>query len=139
MNTTPQLPTPRLIGRSVRFFLGATLLFFLAQLLLSIPHAQGFLAPQPGSIVPGGNWWIAALICFLALGVLVNSGFGRHWGAWPQIVFLAFAAVAAIWDWLAYGGFWAMPLAVLVLLLLAYVLAHAGISYIVSAVAATPG
>jgi hypothetical protein len=139
MNPAPQLPIPRLIGRSVRFFLGATLLFFFAQLLLSIPHAPGFLATQPGWSVPVGNWWIAAIVCFLALGVVVNSGFGRHWGAWPQIVFLALVGAAVIWDRLAYGSFWAMPLAVLVLLLVGYVLAHAGISYVVAAIVATPG
>ncbi|MDE3137576.1 MAG: hypothetical protein KGL59_13450 [Acidobacteriota bacterium] len=139
MTPAPQIPTPKLLGRSVRFFLGATLLFFLAQLVLSIPHAQPFLAPRPGWSIPQGNWWMAAIACFLALGTLVNSGFSRKWGVWPQLFFLFLAAAAIAWDRVADASLWAAPLAVLVLLLAAYVLGHAGISYVVSAFAATPG
>jgi hypothetical protein len=139
MNPSPQLPTPRLLGRSVRFLLGAALLYFLAKLLLSISHSQDFFAKRPGWSIPQGNWWTAALICLLALGLVVNRGFSRNWGMRPQLIFLCLAAAAILWDRLAYAALWAAPLAVLTVLLIAYVLAHAGISYIVAAMAATPG
>jgi hypothetical protein len=140
MNTTPQLPKPRLVGRSIRILLGAVLLFFFFNLLVEISsHGRGFLATRPGWGVPGGGWWVAVILCFFVLPRLINSGFDRHWGAWPRLAFLILAGGAALWDWLAYGSFWAWPVASLVLLLVGYVLAHAGISYLVAGFAATPG
>ena len=123
----------------MRFFLGALLLFFLAQLLFSLPHAQGFLRARPGWTTPQGTWWVAAIICFLALGLVVNHGFSRHWGAWPQRVFVCLAVAAIAWDRVAYASLWAAPLAILFFLLVGYVLAHAGLSYVAAALTATPG
>ena len=140
MDSTSQLPQPRLIGRSIRIFFGAILLFFFLNLLVDISfHANGFLVTRPGWSIPGGGWWVAGILCFLALPIVINSGFGRRWGGWPRMVFLFLAAGAILWDRLAYGALWAPPLAILVLLLVAYVLFHAGISYLVAGFAATPG
>ncbi|HEV2386282.1 MAG TPA: hypothetical protein VGS20_03405 [Candidatus Acidoferrales bacterium] len=130
------LPTPRVIGRTARLVLAALLLYFLLQLAR---HAREFLAAQPGWRVPGGDWWVAALFCFWALPEVVNSGFSRRWGRWPQGVFAALVAMAAAWDRLAYGILWAPPLALLVYLLLFYVCAHAAVSFAAAAIAATPG
>lgn len=139
-NPPVSLPKPRLVGRLVRLVLGVLLVFFFVELVTAVSSpGSAFLLPQTGWNVPGGDWWIAAAICFFVLPVVINSGFGRRWGGWPRMVFLALAAGATLWDWLAYGSLWAPPLAVLILLLVAYVLAHAGISYLVAAVAATPG
>ena len=124
----------------MRLLLAATLFYFLTKILVEVfSQPQGFLASQRGWSVPGGTWWVGAIACFLALSVVVNSGFSRHWGAWPQAAFLFLAAGAIVWDRQAYGSLWAMPLAFLVLLLITYVLAHAGISFLVAAFAATPG
>jgi small-conductance mechanosensitive channel len=134
------LPRPRLIGRLVRFVLGAILLYFFVNILVVIPwQARDFLARQTGWRVPGGAWWIAAILCFLALPTIINSGFSRDWDGWPQVAFLVLAGGAIAWDWLAYGALWAWPLALLVLMLVTYVFAHAGVSYLVAAFAATPG
>jgi hypothetical protein len=139
-NAPTPLPKPGLIGRLVRLVLGGLLLYFLLNIVVVIPwRARDFLAAQTAWNVPGGAWWIAAIVCFLALPIVINSGFGRHWGGWPRVAFLFLAAGAILWDWLAYGAFWAWPLAGLVFLLIAYVFAHAGISYLVAAFAATPG
>lgn len=139
-NASVALPRPRLIGRLVRLVLGAILLYFLAKLLVVIPaQASGFLAAQTGWRVPGGDWWLVALGCFFALPLLINTGFDRHWGGRPRIVFLVLAGGAALVDWLVYGVFWAWPLAALVFLLIAYVFFHSGISCLVAAFAATPG
>jgi hypothetical protein len=139
-NASVALPRPRLIGRLVRLVLGAILLYFFVKLLIAIPtQAHGFLATQAGWRIPGGDWWLVAIGCLFALPLLINSGFGRRWGNWPRIALLALAGVAALADWLVYGAFWAWPLAALVFLLIAYVLFHAGISYLVAAFAATPG
>jgi hypothetical protein len=135
-----RLPKPRVIGRSIRIVSGAALLYFFTNGLLqvlAVPH--GFAATRVGWRVPGGDWWVAALACVLALPKLVNTGFGVRWGQWPRIIFLLSAGVAVAWDWTVYGGFWAAPLAWLVLLLVFYILGHAGISFLVAGVAGTPG
>jgi hypothetical protein len=134
------LPRPGPIGRSVRIVLGAVLLYFLADAIIQISaHPSGFLAARSGWEIPGGDWWAGALVCIWALPLLVNSGFGHRWGRGVRGVYLVLIGAALIWDRTVHGGVWALPLAVLVLLLIVYVLAHAGISYIVAAIAATPG
>ena len=140
MDSALQLPQPRRIGRTIRILLGAILLYFFFNLVAQIStHGRDFLATRPGWSIPAGGWWVGAILCFFALPLIINSGFSRHWGAWPQLAFLMLAGGAALWDWLAHGSFWAWPLASLVLLLVGYVLAHAGISYLVAGLAATPG
>lgn len=139
-NASTPLPRPLWIGRWVRIVLGGVLLYFLVNILLVIPwQAHDFLATQTGWCVPGGDWWLAALACVWALPTIINSGFSRVWGGWPRVAFLVLAGGATAWDWLAYGAFWARPLALLVFVLFMYVFAHAGVSYLVAGFAATPG
>jgi hypothetical protein len=134
--TPAALPTPRAIGRALRILLGIFLLFSFAQLLR---HTAAFLAPRAGWSVPGGNWWLAALFCLLALPVVIDSGFGRRWGAWSPAAYLLLLGAAALWDHAIDGILWARPVSMLALLLLLYVFAHLGISLVVAGVAATPG
>jgi hypothetical protein len=135
-NNSGNLPRPGAVGRLVRLLLGLLLLFFFAQVMRSAP---GFLAAQKGWGIPDGDWWIVAAGCFLALSGVVNDGFGRRWGRWPQIVYLVLVVAAAIWDLAVYKVLWAAPLGFVVLLLVLYVLAHAGASFLVSAAVAAPG
>lgn len=144
MATTPnapaRLPRPRLLGRLLRIVLGAILLYFFLNIVFAVPwQARDFLAAQAGWRIPGGTWWVGAILCLLALPIVINSGFSRRWGGWPRVAFLFLVAGAILWDWLAFGAFWAWPLAALVLLLVSYVLAHSGVSFLVAGFAATPG
>lgn len=134
------LPRPRVIGRLVRLLLGIFLLFVFVNLVRAISaQGQGFLTAEHGWQVPGGDWWLAALVCLWALPRLINSGFSRNWGGWPRVGFLVLAAGTVAWDWLGYGRFWATPLAILVVILVGYVMVHAGVSFLVAGAAATPG
>lgn len=124
----------------MRVLIGAGLLFLFVNVLrTALFQASGYFEAEPGWRFPGGDWWFVALACVVALPTLLNSGFGVRWGQWPRIVILLLAGAAAAWDWTVYGGFWAAPLAWLVLLLFFYILGHAGISFLVAGVAATPG
>ena len=134
------LPAPGPIGRSVRVFLGAALLYFFASIIREVSaNPRAFLGALAGSGIPSGDWWVVALGCLLALPFLVNNGFGGKWGEWVRAGYLALIAAATSWDRMAHGGLWAAPLAWLVLLLTLYVFAHAGVSCLVAAIAATPG
>lgn len=135
-SNSKDLPRPGTIGRVVRLLLGVLLLFFFAQVAR---NARGFLVEQQGWHTPGGDWWIVAAICLLALSGIVNDGFSRQWGRRPSVAFLALLVAAAAWDRIAYGALWAAPLGFLVLLLILYVFGHAGLSFLAAAAAATPG
>ena len=129
-------PTPRVIGRIVRIVVGAVLLYLFVQLIAQAPH---ILAARSGWSVPRGSWWVGAIICFLALPAIVNSGFSRRWGAWPQVIYILLLCAAADWDLVAYRSLWAPPLGSVVLLLFLYVYGHAGLSFLIAGIAGTPG
>ena len=129
-------PAPRVIGRTLRIVVGVAFLYFFVQLIRQAPQ---ILAARSGWNIPRGNWWVGAILCILALPMVFNTGFGRRWGRWPQVVYVLLLCGAALWDWLAYGSLWAPPLGFIVLLLFLYVFGHTGLSFLVAGVAATPG
>jgi len=129
-------PAPLVIGRTVRIVVGVVLLYFFVVLIREAPH---ILAARSGWSVPRGSWWVGAIVLILALPSVVNGGFGRRWGAWPQLIYVLLLCGAALWDRLAYKSLWAPPLGSLILLLFLYVLGHAGLSFVVAGIAATPG
>ena len=129
-------PAPRVIGRMLRIIVGAALLYFFVELIRQAPH---IVAARSGWSVPRGSWWVGAIVCLVALPSIVNSGFGRRWDAWPQMVYVLLLCGAAVWDLLTYGSLWAPPLGSLVLLLFLYVFGHAGLSFLIAGIAATPG
>lgn len=130
------LPVPRALGRTARVLLAALLLSFLFQLLRSAPQ---FLASRPGWSLPGGGWWLAAILCLLGLPTVVNSGFGWRWGQRLQAIYLLLLLLAMAGDWIIYGRLWALPVSTLLLVLMGYVAAHLGLSLLTAGVAATPG
>lgn len=138
--SSASLPRPRIIGRSVRIVVGAVLLYFFANMIQEVmAQPGGFFAARPGWSVPGGDWWVVALGCLIALPTLMNSGYSSKWGEWVRGGYLVVAGVAILYDKVEYRSFWAAPLAWLVLLLILYLFGHAGVSFLVAGVAATPG
>jgi len=129
-------PAPRVIGRTLRIVIGVLLLYFFVELIRQAPQ---ILAARSGWSVPRGSWWVGVILFILALPWVVNTSFGRRWGAWPQVVYIFLLCGAALWDRLAYGSLWAPPLGSVVLLLFLYVFGHAGLSFLIAGVAATPG
>lgn len=125
-----------MLGRTIRVVIGALLFASLAQLVLQV---RQFLAPLPAWQIPRGDWWVVALGCLFALPMIVDSGFGRRWGRSLQLTFVALFMATGTWDRLVYGRLWAVPFALVSLVLIIYVFAHAGVSFLVSALAATPG
>ena len=70
---------------------------------------------------------------------MVNIGFTRNWRRGPQVAIAACAALATVIDLAIYGTWWAPPLGLFVLAWLIYFAAHLGLSFILSALLATPG
>lgn len=106
--------------------------------LSRLRQASGFVVQRPGWQLPGGDWWVVAVACFIYLPRIFKNGFQRQWGAWPQAVALGLVAAAALWDWAAYHALWAFPLALLALALILFFLAYAGVAFLAAGAAATP-
>jgi hypothetical protein len=136
MTITPEtpgtLPISGPIGRTVRLLAGIVLLFSSATVLVSY-------ASYVGLGVPDNTWWLGSALSLFLLPRLVNVGFGRSWGRWPQAVVLLLAVVAVAFDLLRYGIFWGPPLGLLVYLLLVVVLGYFGLSFVLAAIFAVSG
>lgn len=132
----PVLPRPGPLGRAIRAAAGAFLLYGFMALLA---RAGEFLRPLPGWQVPVGDWWMLAIVCWLVLPDSIFDGFRPRLGTRAQSGFVALAAAAVVWSRAGYGYLWALPLALLVLLLLLAVFFYAGVSFLLAGAIAAPG
>jgi hypothetical protein len=123
---------PRLLGRGIRIIAGLTLIYFFIKTLTGY---KGYV----GDSLPGGTWWIGAIISFYFLSDVVNIGFTRSWGRWPQAVALILALAAVTFNFIQYGDMWGPPLGLLVYLLMVVVLGYLGISFLLAGILAVPG
>ncbi len=123
------LQRPGPIGRLVRLAMGV----FLAWIVWQLAFRYGV----SGLTQPAAWFWIV-----FALGLapyVVNIGFGVTWGAWPRIagglLLAAGAAVGYFQDDTVIG----QPLWAATLVFMTYIYVHLGISFLLSALLATPG
>jgi hypothetical protein len=89
--------------------------------------------------LPSGLWWIGAIVSFYFLPNVVNIGFTRSWGRWPQVVALLLALAATTFDILQYGKVWGPALGLLIWVLMVFVLGYLGLSLVLAAIMALPG
>ncbi len=127
------LRPPGPIGRLVRLIFGVTCGWFLVALALDGPVQIAARFPYSAGL---WLWAIAALYLF---SYVINIGFGRSWGRWPQFAVIACALAASITSYLAYNSFWGPPLAWFIIVWLTYVYAHLALSFVLAAILATPG
>ncbi len=132
----PALPRPGLLGRAIRIAFGVVLLYAFVEL---VAQSQTFLRPLPGWQVPVGDWWIVTIICWLVLPDSIFDGLRPRLGTRPQYVFALLTAAAVVWSRAGYGHLWALPLALLMLLLLLAVFLYAGVSSLLAGAIAAPG
>ncbi len=146
MNTRPEnkletqfedygtLPKPRIIGRMLRFAVGSWLLYFLYQLVTE--GADIFLSSSPPN-----NWaiWASMLVGLMITPYIINIGFSRNWKQGPRLAVVGVAFILVTVDVLVYQNWWALPLGVFVLAWSVYWSSHLGVSFVLSALIATPG
>ena len=123
---------PGPIGRGMRLVLGATCAWFLVMILTGPAQVAARFPDTPGL-------WPWAFVALYLFSYVVNIGFGRTWGRWPQIAVIAGALVASILSYTAHETFWGLPLAWFVIAWLVYTYAHLAISFFLSAILGTPG
>ncbi len=127
------LRKPGLVGRAVRFVFGAWLLWALYTLLSGW---SGLVDTTPPGRI---DLWLFVVFAFWVTPYVVNIGFTQNWRRAPQVALAVLAAVALVIDLVLYGTWWAPPLGFLIWIWLVYLSAHLGISFVLSALVATPG
>lgn len=134
------LVTPGWIGRLIRLGLGLALMKFFYDLLrFEILMDRGDTG-LTSSQAPDQVWfWVLAVWLFWILPFVVNIGFGVSWRRWPQLAVLASAAIAIVVILMSEGTIWSEPLGWVLLVWLLYESLHLGLSFVLSAVLATPG
>lgn len=133
------LKQPGPIGRLVRLVFGATCGWFLVSLILAGLAQVAARFPDNRGLWPGVGLWGWALVALYLFSYVVNIGFGKTWGRWPQIAVIACAFAASILSFIAYDSFWGPPLAWFMIGWLVYIYSHLAISFLLSAILATPG
>jgi len=127
------LSRPGLIGRLVRFTLGVLCLYGLWNI---ISHA-GVTIAQPYSSLDNLILLILAPLCIL--NYVVNIGFSKSWGSRPLIASLILLTLSAGIAFLISGSFDSPIFGIPLTFWLGYFYAHLGVSFVLSALLATPG
>lgn len=123
------LPTPGPIGRVVRLGFGCASLW-LVWLLATRSDTRDLLNP---------SFWALAAFALMLAPYVVNIGFGVRWGGWPRVASVVILVGSAAAGLMTAGSLLSMPLWATVTGWMIYLYGHLGISFVLSAVLATPG
>lgn len=123
------LMRPGPIGRIVRLSLGALCLWLVWQLVTrsGIPDLYN------------PSFWVMAAFGLVLAPYVVNIGFGVTWGAWPRMISGIIILVVAAFSFAEGGSVLGAPLWATVAIWMIYIYGHLGISFLLSAILATPG
>lgn len=128
------LNSPGPIGRIVRLLFGMGCLFFIIMIMTKgTAGLVGFSFPSH----PG--WWVGIVMGFYVFSYVINIGYTRTWGRWPQLIISLVIISFVAFYLIRWRSFWGPSLGWFILLWLAYVYGHLGISFILAGVLATPG
>lgn len=125
------LARPGPIGRGVRLVFALACFYAVAQVIV---HGEHLLEPTP----PTG-WVMPIAIALLVFPYVVNLGWGRSWGRWPQVANIVAILLAVVTTFVLSGRLWGVVPGTLVAVWLLYTFGHLGMSFLVAAVIATPG
>ncbi len=128
---TIERPGP--VGRVARLLLAAV--FFSGTWAL-IVDGRYFRNGEPWT---QSEWAFTVFAGFFLFPYVLNIGFSRNWGRWPQVGVLLAAAVGGSISYTMNGTVWSSPLNWIVWAWLTYEFAHLTLSFVLAAVLATPG
>ncbi len=136
--TSGSLMKPGAIGRTLRFLMGV---FLLGYVYFVVTNYSFFAnsTPTMESLLGWTLYFVGVAYAFMLLPYIVNLGFSGSWGKPLQRAVLVLAFAAIVFNLVRYGNVWGPPLAYLALALGLYWYAHLGVSFVLSAVIATPG
>lgn len=126
------LKPPRLIGRIVRLLLGTLSLWGASMFIL--PGIHIFYQPFNQPLA-----WFSILFALWLLNHVVNIGWKKQWGRLPQLIWIGAVTGSVLISLLVSGNPWNRLLGLLLYWMPLYVYLHLGISFVLSAIIATPG
>jgi len=127
------LERPGPVGRIVRLALGIACLYAIYELLLY----RQVIINTPVSVLP--NIALLVFLAILIINYVVNIGLGRSWRRWPSYVSVTTLLVLAGASWLLFGTPDHALLGLVFWVWLLYFFSHLGLSFVLSAIIATPG
>lgn len=98
-----------------------------------------------GGLPHGLSRWLGIALCGYFLseggnhGGVVNWGFSRTWGRWPQLIVVLLAIMAIFSNLMRSGGWWGTSLGILNFVLVVYYTGHLGLSFVLASILAHPG
>ena len=128
---TGTLPRPLPIARTARLVVGLGLLSLFIWNV--IRHARLVDAD-----VPVAGYFVGVGFAFWFFSDIVNLGFSRAWGRWPQAAVFPFALALVVAGLVAYGNAWAPPLAWGVFAFTDFFNVYTGTSFLLAAGLALP-
>ena len=127
------LERPGQAGRIVRFALGALCLYAIYELVV---YRQAIIN-TPVSVIP--NIAFLIFVAILIINYVVNIGFGKSWGRLPSYLSIAALLILGGVSWSMFGTLDHPLLGAVLWGWLFYFYAHLGLSFVLSAIIATPG
>lgn len=124
---------PGFIGRIVRFILGYVCLDLFIQIVDDIPGMieRGW----PVNIISVGSIFLG----FYLIRPVFNIGFTLNTKFFPQLVIATISITILIYQWLLDLSLFGFEFTVFLMIWMAYVFGHLGISFIIAAIIRTPG
>lgn len=139
------LVRPGPIGRIVRLAMGVACLYAMYQIVLNgwsivmNPVSVFVRFTDQGSVAVQTDLVMASLVALFILNYVVNIGFGKSWGRWPSYLSIGVMLILAAAGWLFAGSPDHPTLGFALWTWLTYFYTHLGLSFVLSAVIATPG
>ncbi|GIU92793.1 MAG: hypothetical protein KatS3mg011_1699 [Acidimicrobiia bacterium] len=127
------LPRPGPLGRLLRLVLAAV------AGVGALAGVEAVRSVPPGTRPPTLLLAGVALLAGWMLPHLTDMGFGRRWGNRVRVAAAVLAGVLAVVDLVAFGEWWAPPLAWYLVVLIVAVFGWFAVSLAVAGVAAVPG
>lgn len=128
-------PAPGLLGRTIRFLVGAVILYMIYQPLFTEYDAVLRIGWRRHIL----GWLPVTLIAIWLLPLMIDRVFTLKWGRWSQAGLGGLAVSLSLFSFIQYGSFWGPPVGWLLLLAIGYVLGLLGISFLIAGLFATPG
>ena len=127
------LAPPGPIGRSVRLLIGAACLYALYQLVIY----RTSIISLPVSHLD--NILLMLIVPFFIINPVVNIGFSLSWGRWPGYASAIALALIAVASRVMTGSFDNAIIGASLWVWLVYFYTHAGVSFTLAGLSATPG
>ena len=126
------LEKPKIVGRLVRFAIGALLVFQAYPLVVNFGRALEVGLSLESNI-------IAIVILFLVLPYVINIGWKLNTKRLSQFVVIGVSLLLGAIDYFSQGAFYGQWLKAFTVLWILYAAVHLGVSFLLSAILATPG